>query len=227
MKVAPPPKVRSTPISPPWAVMIALQIARPIPLERLPSPRWNGSKIRIVLVLGHALAAIGDLHPDDALVGLRDDPHVGAGWRVACRVGEEVGEHPLDLGVVSIDEREVVRAAACGAEVGEDREPGAGPIPHELVEVDGLPVRVECPGFDAAQAEEVVDEPVEPVDLVAHHREELRPRLLVVRDPVTEVGGHRSDRGQRACEGRATPSGAARCAGRRCGRGRRPARLVC
>jgi hypothetical protein len=82
----------------------------------------------------------------------------------------------------------------------EDGRQPAEPIGDELLEVDGLAVGVEGAGFDPAQGEQVVDEAVEAVDLVAHHGEQLGARLVVVGDPVAQIRGHGSDRRQRRAQ---------------------------
>ena len=44
----------------------------------------------------------------------------------------------------------------------------------ELAQVDGLPLEVHAPGVEPRQVEQILREPLEPVDLLAHRLEELR-----------------------------------------------------
>ena len=68
----------------------------------------------------------------------------------------------------------------------------------------GLAVGLERSGFDAAHAQQVGDEAVETLGLVASELEQLVAGALVVGGAVAQVGRDRADGGQRACAGRGT-----------------------
>ena len=60
-----------------------------------------------------------------------------------------------------------------------------------------MAIRLEDAGVDATHAQQVGDESIEAVDLIAHRGQELDTRLGVVRHVVAEVGGDRADRRER------------------------------
>ena len=67
----------------------------------------------------------------------------------------------------------------------------------ELAEVDRLHVGAQRARFDAAHAQQVRDEPIEPVGLVDHDVEQLVARRVVVRRSRAQVGRDRVDHGER------------------------------
>ena len=73
----------------------------------------------------------------------------------------------------------------------------ADAVGDELVEGDSLAVGGQGPGLDAAEAEQVGDNAVQALGLVADGLEQLGPRLVVVGGAVTQVAGDRPDAGQR------------------------------
>ena len=85
-------------------------------------------------------------------------------------------------------------------DVAQERREPTRPVGHQLLEVDGLALGLERAGLDAAEAQQVRDEPVEAVDLVADRRQQLGSGRVVVDHAVAEVGGHRADRREWSAE---------------------------
>ena len=139
------------------------------------------------------------------------DADVGPGRRVAGRVLEQVGDHLVEQRVVGVDERQVVGDVERPR--GASREQPVQPahaVGHQLVEGDGLALGLERAGLDAAQAQQVGDEPVEPLGLVARRGRAARRGSR--RRSRRRRGGRTRRPGSwpAACAGRATPSAAAR-----------------
>ncbi len=118
---------------------------------------------------------------------------------MARRVVEQVREHLGELAVVGVEQWQGVGQVGADVDVTQERCEGAEPLGDELAEVDGLPLGRERAGLDPAEAEQVGDEPVEAVDLVAHRRQELVSRRGVVLDTVAQIG----DDGAHGRQGRA------------------------
>ena len=74
------------------------------------------------------------------------------------------------------------------------------PLDDQLLHVDGLALGRERAGLDPAQAEQVGDEAVEAIDLVAHGGEQLDAGDVVVLDAVAQVGGDGPDRRERRAQ---------------------------
>ncbi len=202
---APPPGLVVTSIVPPWASTMALQIARPTPLDALPSPRRKGFEDPSAVERGHADATIGDpqLHHANALDGRPSpgaDIHRGALRGVAGRVLEQVGDHLVQLAVVGVDQWQLRRHVDLHPYVAEERGEAANPLGDQLVERHCLAVRLQRAGFDAAEAQEVGDDTVKAFGLVADEVQEVVAGGVVVRGAVAEVGGDGPDGGQRRAQ---------------------------
>ena len=184
--VSPPPGVSSTSISPPIASTKPLATARPSPTPPswgLSPSRWNGSEHALALRRRHARAAVDDAQVDPIVDGAGVEPHVGARWRVANRVRDDVGDRPLEQAGVGQDPRQRLRDA--DVDVRGDRRPrlrsAAGTISSRPT---GRGVDLQRAGLQPAHVEQVADERVEPVGLLV---DRLQEGVAFLRRPV-DVG---------------------------------------
>ena len=201
--VAPPPNVRRTEIVPPWASTIDRQIASPMPDDpRLSRPRherleqalarprvrcprpWSETSMRT------ASRVAGGRDPHVAPVAARGGPRSRAGSSSPARAGRSRRRRAGDR---RAGRSATVTSRSRGARL---RTRSATSSAH----VDGLALGRERPGLDAAEAEQVGDEAVEPVHLVAHRGEQLDAGDVVVLDAVAQVGGDGADRRERRAE---------------------------
>jgi hypothetical protein len=144
-----------------------------------------------------AVAAVGDLQEDAAVVGGQADPHLGADGRVADRVVDQVGEGATEQAGVDPHRRGVAAGAQDDAGgVGLDGEAGED-VADQRAEVGGHADRVERALLVAVDVEQVEDQPQQ----LARLRLDLLGRLArvlgdrgVVEDRLG-VQGHRADRG--------------------------------
>ena len=195
-------------IRPPWASMIAREIARPRPAppsERaLRSPPWkNGSKTRSRssgAIPGPESATSISIASSVAGTGADDDAAVGR--RVADRVLDEVEQHPLDLLGVGLRGGEPRRELG----VHDDRA-GLGVRAHrvdrlldELVEHDALHRPVDVAGLQPRQLEEVVDQRAQRVHVGRDPPEVLAAHRRVGDEVVVDRVDEQPQRGQRRAQ---------------------------
>ena len=153
---------------PPWASTMALQMASPIPLEVLPSPRWNGSKMRSASDSGTpAPRSETSIRTSSSEPRATTHTSVPAGaWR--AEVGEQVGDDLFELCVVAVHEGQVVGEVRADPDVGEERSEAVETVEEQLLDVHGLAVGSEGVRLDAAEAQQVGHEAVEALGLVRH-----------------------------------------------------------
>ena len=96
------------------------------------------------------------------------------------RVLDERAADPQDAALVPEGRRAAVRLELERMAGGDgDRPELVGERLRQLAQVDALPLDVHAPGVEARQVEEILRQPLEPVDLLAHRLEELRACRLV------------------------------------------------
>ena len=118
---------------------------------------------------------------------------------MASGVRKQVGQHLFELGIVGIEKWRVWWNVDPHDDVTKNWGQLLDPVRDDVVDVDGLTVRLEHPGVDSAHAEQVGHEAIEAVHLVAHCGEQLDASFRVVGNVVAKVRGDRANR----CQGRA------------------------
>ncbi len=73
-------------------------------------------------------------------------------------------------------------------------------VVDEVAHSETFELRLQPPGLDLAEAQDVRDESIEPLDLAVDELEELRSGLVVVRHTRAHPGGHRANGRERRAE---------------------------